>query len=180
MVASNLIVKILTKDEANASSDHDGGEPSAASRVCDERPGKIAGPPLTPLPAQELGGRKMQRSQECEDWCAPKKTKTTREKLLQQPGIVRDGRVSSAGEFHPRALSEPDVSLSAHTAPAVVVTRRVVTSSGLASLVGSSHCWLTRRVRLYNITPSWPGESHPEPLTDPDLNLSIHPARATS
>ena len=48
MVASNLIVKILTKDEANASSDHDGGEPSAASRVCDERPGKIAGPPLTP------------------------------------------------------------------------------------------------------------------------------------
>jgi hypothetical protein len=27
--------------------------------------------------------------------------------------------------------------------------------------------------------PSRPGELHPEPLTDPDLNLSIHPARAT-
>jgi len=27
--------------------------------------------------------------------------------------------------------------------------------------------------------PSRPGEFHPEPLTDPDLNLSIHPARAT-
>jgi hypothetical protein len=26
--------------------------------------------------------------------------------------------------------------------------------------------------------PSWPGEFHPEPLTDPDTNLSIHPARA--
>src|SRR5712671_1797286 len=25
--------------------------------------------------------------------------------------------------------------------------------------------------------PSRPGEYHPEPLTDPDLNLSIHPAR---
>jgi hypothetical protein len=27
--------------------------------------------------------------------------------------------------------------------------------------------------------PSRPGELHPEPLTDPDVNLSIHPARAT-
>ena len=27
--------------------------------------------------------------------------------------------------------------------------------------------------------PSRPGEFHPEPLTEPDLNLSIHPARAT-
>src|SRR5208337_3793470 len=28
-------------------------------------------------------------------------------------------------------------------------------------------------------TPSRPGESHPEPLTDPDVRLSPHPARAT-
>jgi hypothetical protein len=28
-------------------------------------------------------------------------------------------------------------------------------------------------------TPSRPGELHPGPLTDPDVNLSIHPARAT-
>jgi hypothetical protein len=27
--------------------------------------------------------------------------------------------------------------------------------------------------------PSRPGEFHPEPLTEPDMNLSIHPARAT-
>jgi len=27
--------------------------------------------------------------------------------------------------------------------------------------------------------PSRPGEFHPEPLTDPDLSLSTHPARAT-
>jgi hypothetical protein len=26
--------------------------------------------------------------------------------------------------------------------------------------------------------PSRPGEFHPEPLTDPDVNLSIHAARA--
>ena len=29
------------------------------------------------------------------------------------------------------------------------------------------------------LVPSRPGELHPEPLTDPDVNLSIHPARAT-
>jgi hypothetical protein len=28
--------------------------------------------------------------------------------------------------------------------------------------------------------PSRPGESHPEPLTEPDLTLSRHPARATA
>jgi len=28
--------------------------------------------------------------------------------------------------------------------------------------------------------PSRPGEFHPESLTDPDLNLSIYPARATA
>ena len=28
--------------------------------------------------------------------------------------------------------------------------------------------------------PSRPGEFHPEPLTDPDVNLSIHPARVTA
>ena len=34
-----------------------------------------------------------------------------------QMGFVQHHEVSSAGELHPRALSEPDVSLSAHTAP---------------------------------------------------------------
>src|SRR5215471_16778502 len=34
-------------------------------------------------------------------------------------------------------------------------------------------------MRLLDRTPSRPGELHPEPLTDPDVNLSIHPARAT-
>ncbi len=28
--------------------------------------------------------------------------------------------------------------------------------------------------------PSSPGDFHPEALTDPDVNLSIHPARATT
>src|SRR5215472_13628905 len=30
------------------------------------------------------------------------------------------------------------------------------------------------------LLPSRPGEFHPEPLTDPDLTLSRHPARATA
>jgi len=34
--------------------------------------------------------------------------------------------------------------------------------------------------RPENASPSRPGESHPEPLTDPDLSLSTHPARATT
>ena len=34
-------------------------------------------------------------------------------------------------------------------------------------------------VRL-SALPSRPGEFHPEPLTDPDLTLSRHPARATA
>ena len=44
-----------------------------------------------------------------------------------------------------------------------------------------------KRKLLLNLTdltqvdswPSRPGELHPGPLTDPDVNLSIHPARAT-
>src|SRR6478736_8475820 len=32
---------------------------------------------------------------------------------------------------------------------------------------------------LSTLMPSRPGEFHPEPLTDPDLTLSRHPARAT-
>jgi hypothetical protein len=33
--------------------------------------------------------------------------------------------------------------------------------------------------RSGRLSPSRPGELHPEPLTDPDLILSHHPARAT-
>ena len=32
---------------------------------------------------------------------------------------------------------------------------------------------------MENDQPSRPGDVHPEALTDPDVNLSIHPARAT-
>src|SRR5215211_1400131 len=38
-------------------------------------------------------------------------------------------------------------------------------------------CGPQRGVRLM---PSRPGEFHPEPLTEPDLTLSRHPARATA
>jgi hypothetical protein len=36
------------------------------------------------------------------------------------------------------------------------------------------------RCRYVGFTPSRPGEFHPEPLTEPDLILSHHPARATA
>src|SRR5437870_13379938 len=38
---------------------------------------------------------------------------------------------------------------------------------------------LRHRVTHITLWPSRPGDLHPEPLTDPDVNLSIHPARAT-
>src|SRR5712664_1627673 len=38
---------------------------------------------------------------------------------------------------------------------------------------------LSRGDRWSEEVPSWPGELHPEPLADPDLILSHHPARAT-
>jgi len=31
-----------------------------------------------------------------------------------------------------------------------------------------------------SVQPSRPGELHPEPLTEPDVNLSTYPARATA
>ena len=34
--------------------------------------------------------------------------------------------------------------------------------------------------RALPVLPSRPGELHPEPLTEPDLTLSRHPARATA
>ena len=39
--------------------------------------------------------------------------------------------------------------------------------------------WRHRFLEALNREPSRPGEFHREPLTEPDLNLSIHPARAT-
>jgi hypothetical protein len=41
------------------------------------------------------------------------------------------------------------------------------------SVIRRSRCGSALRVR-----PSRPGEFHPEPLTDPDVTLSRHPARA--
>src|ERR1035437_7101581 len=37
---------------------------------------------------------------------------------------IHPGLLSSAGEFHPHALPEPDMSLSTHPAPIIAVVRR--------------------------------------------------------
>src|SRR5258708_30747086 len=56
--------------------------------------------------------------------------------------------------------------------------------SGMWRLVGSIRRTLDggveQKPRQCTLLPSRSGEFHPEPLTDPDLNLSIHPARATA
>ena len=47
--------------------------------------------------------------------------------------------LSSAGDFHPHALAEPDVTVSRHTAP---IVQPQAEACGFALLKGSSHCWL--------------------------------------
>ena len=61
-----------------------------------------------------------------------------------------------------------------------------ITAAGLQkpfyrTAVGSGTGAVARRLFLgmYPRLPSRPGDLHPEALTDPDVNLSIHPARAT-
>jgi len=49
----------------------------------------------------------------------------------------------------------------------------VATDEAFASSPQSGLAWFCF------LLPGRPGELHPEPPTDPDVNLSIHPARAT-
>src|ERR1700722_10746578 len=44
----------------------------------------------------------------------------------------------------------------------------------------STNAILERKGVKTALMPSRPGEFHPEPLTDPDVTLSCHPARATA
>ena len=56
----------------------------------------------------------------------------------------------------------------------------------LPQVIGLTFVYVFGTLAIFNVTsglilalPSRPGEFHPEPLTDPDLTLSRHPARAT-
>jgi len=49
----------------------------------------------------------------------------------------------------------------------------------LAKRIGAKVTVLTVLPPFHTL-PSRPGEFHPEPLTDPDVTLSCHPARATA
>jgi hypothetical protein len=68
------------------------------------------------------------------------------------------------------------------TAPSQTATRHRTTRSRklLSGIVGCAR-WKGSRLsrKTYMTVPSRPEEFHPEPLTDPDLTLSRHPARAT-
>ena len=51
-----------------------------------------------------------------------------------------------------------------------------------STYLGTMACGTQKSASGEQVTPSppsRPGELHPEPLTDPDVNLSLHPARAT-
>ena len=52
--------------------------------------------------------------------------------------MTAQGLVSSPGEFHPEALVEPDVNVSAHPAPIIQP------KNGFVSLMGSSPCRLAQ------------------------------------
>src|ERR1017187_2053639 len=45
--------------------------------------------------------------------------------------------------------------------------------------IASCLCTFKRRFHTGSKAPSRPGDFHPEALTDPDVNLPIHPARTT-
>src|ERR1700693_5906132 len=51
---------------------------------------------------------------------------------------------------------------------------------GTVPMANFSSSTVQYHVAVHELLPSRPGEFHPEPLTDPDLNLSIHPARVTA
>ena len=60
---------------------------------------------------------------------------------------IQSGRVSSPGEFHPEALSEPYRTLSRHTAPIKLRTpSRSHKMTSRPRPEGSSHFWLTLQV----------------------------------
>ena len=52
-------------------------------------------------------------------------------------------------------------------------------STALVSAVLLIHTLGCSNGNVRAAAPSRPGEFRPEPLTEPDVNLSIHPARAT-
>src|SRR5580693_404893 len=80
--------------------------------------------------------------------------------LAQLSGTgARAGVVKDAGD-------DPDVT---HGALVVAETAWAAPGSGIGFAAGEG----------VGTVPSRPGELHPEPLTDPDLILSHHPARAT-
>src|SRR5665647_170377 len=58
-----------------------------------------------------------------------------------------------------------------------VGTKRSLRCSHRMSVVGGKAENMCS-ARVFRLLPSRPGEFHPEPLTDPDLILSHHPARA--
>src|ERR1700693_1119444 len=65
--------------------------------------------------------------------------------------------------------------------PRHISTLHIAAQKPMQRNVRSWWCKRTcERQRGSRVMPSRPGEFHPEPLTDPDLTLSRHPARATA
>lgn len=71
-----------------------------------------------------------------------------------------------------RSCSQRRAARAAAWSRSFAFTRPSATPSTSSATTGEHHATTAGQ------SPSRPGESHPRPLTEPDANLSIHPARA--
>jgi hypothetical protein len=96
----------------------------------------------------------------------------------QEPGS--ESRRLHAGCRLGRNQDTPQTRPGLTTSPGFDITYTLTTRHQRFACVRLSEPYLTGSRPAFSATlPSRPGEFHPEPLTDPDVILSHHPARAT-
>jgi len=93
------------------------------------------------------------------------------------PFVVQLGRAARLATEDP-AKTQLD-KLEAILAPSSIAETAPLFASLLSIPTGDRYPPLSLSAAQQRRLPSRPGEFHPEPLTDPDLTLSRHPARAT-
>jgi len=93
------------------------------------------------------------------------------------PFVVQLGRAARLAAEDP-AKTQLD-KLEAILAPSSIAETAPLFASLLSIPTGDRYPPLSLSAAQQRRLPSRPGEFHPEPLTDPDLTLSRHPARAT-
>jgi hypothetical protein len=133
----------------------------------------VSSPPAR-RPLTDSVYRFMHRAPRC-------RARTRRGSLCQSPAMI-NGRCRMQGGTSPGAPmgNKNAFKHGRYTADAIASRRSI------AELIRNARQVCTRRNRTcerscgIRVLPSRPGEFHPEPLTEPDLTLSRHPARATA